>query len=69
MEPLSITTEEHNRKPTEGHLVHAWRVAQLRDLGLPLPLAELLADRVDWHTLANLIHRGCPLHLALDIVL
>ena len=69
MEPLLITTPEHDRKHTEGRLVHAWRAEQLRELGLPLPLAELLADRVDWHTLANLIQRGCSLHLALDIVL
>jgi hypothetical protein len=69
MEPLLITTDVHDWKDTEGRLVRAWRVEQLQKLGLPFVLAELLADRVDWHTLANLIHRGCPLHLALDIVL
>jgi hypothetical protein len=49
--------------------VRAWRVEQLQKLGLPFVLAAVLADRVDRHMLANLIHRGCPLHLALDIVL
>ena len=69
MEPLLITAEELDRKDTEWRLVRAWRVEQLQTLGLPFVLADLLADRVDWHTLANLIHRGCQLHLALDIVL
>jgi hypothetical protein len=35
-------------------------------------LAESFADRIDWHALADLVYlvdRGCPLHLALDIVL
>jgi hypothetical protein len=52
----------------EVRLVHAWRAEQLQNLGLPFVLAELLADHVDWHALASLMHRGCPLHLALDIV-
>jgi hypothetical protein len=69
MEPLFITTEELDRKNTEGRLVRAWQVEQLQRLGLPFVLADLLADRLDWHALATLIHQGCPLHLALDIVL
>lgn len=69
LEPLLIATEELDRKEIEGRLVRAWRVEQLHELGLPLVLADVLADRVDWHALANLIHRGCPLHLALDITL
>jgi hypothetical protein len=32
-------------------------------------LADSFADRLDWHALASLVDRGCPLHLALDIVL
>jgi hypothetical protein len=69
MRRLSLTTEDLDRNSTDGHLVRAWRVEQLQMLGLPFVLADLLADRVDWHALANLIDRGCPLHLALDIVL
>ena len=69
MDPRCITTEELDRENTEGRLVRAWQVEQLQRLGLPFVLADLLADRVDWHALANLIHQGCPLHLALDIVL
>jgi hypothetical protein len=30
-------------------LVHDWRVSQLTRLGIPGPLAEVHADRVDWH--------------------
>jgi hypothetical protein len=35
-------------------------------------LAELFGDRpdrLDWHALENLIDRGCPLDLALEILL
>ena len=69
MESIVIPPEEHDPKDREERQVRAWRVEQLENLGLPFVLAESFADRVDWHTLANLIARGCPLHLALDIVL
>jgi hypothetical protein len=49
-------------------LVHDWRVAQLTRLGLSGPLAEIWADRVDWHQVARLVERGCPARLALRIV-
>jgi hypothetical protein len=42
-------------------------VAQLRRLGAPGTLAEVHADRVDWHQVARLMERGCPLRLALRI--
>jgi hypothetical protein len=51
----------------EEMLIHAWRTEQLERLGLPRVLAERLAERVDWHELANLIGRGCTLELALEI--
>ena len=69
MEPLVIPTEELDQKDREKRRVRAWRAEQLRNLGLPFVLAESFADNVDWHALADLIDRGCPLHLALDIVL
>ena len=69
MEPRVIPTEELDQKDREKRLVRAWRAEQLRNLGLPFVLAESFADNVDWHALADLIDRGCPLHLALDIVL
>jgi hypothetical protein len=52
----------------DGSLVHDWRVSQLTRLGVPRPLAELYADRIDWHQIARLVQRGCPPQLALRIV-
>ena len=49
-------------------LVHNWRVSQLTRLGIPWGLAEIYADRVDWHQVARLVQRGCPARLALRIV-
>jgi hypothetical protein len=49
--------------------LHDWRAAQLARLGLPRPLAEAVADHVDWHEIAALVHRGCRPRLALNIVL
>ena len=50
-------------------LVHDWRAGQLTRLGIPVSLAEAVADHVDWHQIAALIRRGCPPRLALHIVL
>ena len=52
----------------EAASVHRWRASQLRRLGFPGPLAEVYADRIDWHQIARLVQRGCPLRLALRIV-
>jgi hypothetical protein len=49
--------------------VHDWRAGQLIRLGIPGPVAEAVADRIDWHQVAALIRRGCPPRLALCIVL
>jgi hypothetical protein len=49
-------------------LVHEWRVTQLTRLGIPGPLADAVADHVDWHQVARLVRRGCPPRLALRIV-
>jgi hypothetical protein len=51
----------------DGPLVHKWR-AQLKRLGISEPLAEVYADRLDWHQVARLVRRGCPPLLALRIV-
>ena len=50
-------------------LIHDWRARQLVRLGVPLALAEAVADHVDWHEIAVLVHRGCGPRLALNIVL
>ena len=52
----------------DGLLVHEWRAAQLKRLGIPEPLAEVYADRLDWHQVARLVACGCPPLLALRIV-
>jgi hypothetical protein len=58
----------HEAIDHEDSLVHEWRVAQLKRLGIPGVLAEDAADRVDWHQIARLVQRGCPPQLALRIV-
>ena len=51
----------------EELLVHNWRVDRLTRLGVPGSLAEVYADRLDWHQVARLVQRGCPPRLALRI--
>jgi hypothetical protein len=53
----------------EELLVHTWRVDRLTRLGVPGSLAEVYADRLDWHQVARLVQRGCPPRLALRIAL
>jgi hypothetical protein len=65
MEPL-ITG--HDAISGDESSVHSWRVSQLERLGLSGPLAEIYADRIDWHQVARLVERGCPPWLALRIV-
>jgi len=48
--------------------VHNWRASQLKRLGVPEAMAEIYADRVDWHQVAGLVQRGCPPSLALRIM-
>jgi hypothetical protein len=48
--------------------VRAWRVSQLARLGLAWPVAEAVADRVDWHEVAKLVQRGCQAALAVTIL-
>ena len=68
MEPTQAAARheniEHNERP-----VHQWRMAQLARLGIPRPLANVVADHVDWHEIAALVQRGCAPRLALRIVL
>ena len=58
----------HDAISRDDMLVHNWRVSQLARLGIPGPLAEIYADRIDWHQVARLVQRGCPPRLALCIV-
>jgi hypothetical protein len=59
----------HESIENDEPLIHDWRARQLTRLGIPGPLAEAVADHVDWHQIAALVRRGCPPRLALQIVL
>jgi len=65
MEPR---TTGHGAIGRHETLVHSWRVAQLTRLGIPRSMAEVYADRIDWHQVARLVQRGCSARLALRIV-
>lgn len=63
----AVTGLQENIDQREG-AVHAWRVSRLTRLGLARPVAEVVADRVDWHDVAKLVQRGCPAALAITIL-
>ena len=68
MEP-TLTVAGHKAVDRDELLVRDWRVAQLKRLGIPGPLAQgAAASHVDWHQIARLVQRGCPPLLALSIV-
>lgn len=64
----SATAGSHEDIDPESGAVHDWRVNRLTGLGLPRRMAELVADRVDWHEVARLVQLGCPASLAIAIV-
>ena len=64
----ALTSTAPKTAGDDHHLVHEWRVGRLTGLGIPWTLAQAAADRVDWHQVAMLVHRGCPPQLALRIV-
>ena len=64
---MELTATGQQAMDPEQQLVHDWRVSQLTRLSIPAPLAEIYADRIDWHQIARLVQRGCPTRLALRI--
>jgi hypothetical protein len=60
--------DPHEDIDAETSAVHAWRVSRLTSLGLDWPVAEAVADQVDWHEVARLVRRGCPAALAVAII-
>ena len=64
---MELTATAQQAMDREQQLVHDWRASQLTRLGIPASLAEIYADRTDWHQIAGLIQRGCPTRLALRI--
>lgn len=65
---MELPTTGQDAISRDDMLVHNWRVSQLTRLGISGPLAEIYADRIDWHQIARLVQRGCPPGLALRIV-
>jgi hypothetical protein len=48
--------------------VHESRVTQVRRLGDPYALVEVVADYADWHDAGRLARRGCSPQFAVRIV-
>jgi hypothetical protein len=67
MEPAEIFASEFDDDASELRAVNAWRAEQLEQLGLSRTVAEACAGLVDWHQVADLVGRGCALHLAVEI--
>jgi hypothetical protein len=67
---MTTSTELLKTRVTEDEVV-AWRREQLRRAGCRRFEAEILArrTRVDLHRAVELIERGCPSRLALNILL
>ena len=55
----------------ENTLIEAWRVEELERAGYPLDAAVEIARRqdIDLHRAVDLLRLGCPIELALRIVL
>jgi hypothetical protein len=52
--------------PAHGS-VRDWKAEQLTRLGLSRSLAVSFAETVDWRQVEDLLRRGCPLGVALEI--
>ena len=59
------------KQETEKERIERWRAAELVRAGFEPAAASLLASRadVDLHFAVDLLRRGCPSELALDILL
>jgi hypothetical protein len=68
MSSYTAVTASHETIDQRAGAVHDWRVSQLARVGLAWPVAEAVADRVDWHDVAKLVQRGCPAGLAVAIL-
>jgi hypothetical protein len=69
---LSLDIDIHSATPfertDEEQLVHEWQSEQLDRLGFSETMAQAFASRVDWHQVEDLVGRGCPPELALEIL-
>jgi hypothetical protein len=68
--PASEQSPKHDELPLEDRRVATWRFEQFRLLGFGEEEAWLLVDSdADLQLARSLVAAGCPLHLALRIVL
>ena len=68
MTPLPQSQGADRSSVREREAVLAWRAERLAGLGVQPEVAFELAGAVDWHELADLLARGCPPALALEIL-
>ena len=65
MRPVLVTEAEREQQDVA---VWEWQAQQLHRLGLSWLTACTFAQLADWHEVAELVERGCPAELALEIV-
>ncbi len=67
----SMTVQETELAGEAATQVVCWRFQQLRSVGFGLTDATIIASdtRVDLHAAADLVQRGCPTRLVLEILL
>jgi hypothetical protein len=65
------TLDVHTTEDRELERIRMWRLEILSEAGYEPPVAAELADRldVDLHQAVRLLQRGCPIHLAAQILL
>jgi hypothetical protein len=56
------------RSPTEYERVIGWRCLQLIEAGMECSRARRLSERENWRDAIDLMDKGCPEHLAFNIV-
>lgn len=56
------------RPPTEYERVIGWRCLQLIEAGMECSRARRLSERENWRDAIDLMSKGCPEHLAFNIV-
>lgn len=56
------------RPPTEYERVTGWRYLQLIEAGMECSRARHLSRRENWRDAIDLMDKGCPEHLAFNIV-
>jgi hypothetical protein len=66
-----MTAAELDFQTSETELIQSWRVEALERAGyLPSEAAEIaVRPDIDLHRAVDLVERGCPSHLALQILL